>query len=63
MFHVRREIQRWALPPPRQENLLTGLGQAIWRAIRLGLVRTAAQSGLRRASEDRSPETFVKEAA
>jgi len=43
MFHVRREIQRWALPPPRQENLLTGLGQAIWRAIRLGLVRTAAQ--------------------
>ena len=43
MFHLRREIQRWALPPPRREALLTGLGQAIWRAIRRGLVRTTAQ--------------------
>ena len=43
MLHLRREIQRWGLPPPRRENLLTGLGQAVWRAIRRGLVRTTAQ--------------------
>ena len=43
MFHLRREIQRWGLPPPRRENLLRGLGAALWRAIRRGLVRTTAQ--------------------
>jgi len=43
MFRIRREIARWGLPPPRQEALLTGLGQAVWRALRLGLVRTTAQ--------------------
>jgi len=43
MFHLRREIQRWGLPPPRREALLTGLGQAVWRAIKRGLVRTTAQ--------------------
>lgn len=43
MFHIRREIQRWGLPPPRRENLLTGLGQALWRLLRRGLVRTTVQ--------------------
>jgi len=43
MFHLRREVSRWGLPPPRREALLTGLGQAIWRAIRRRLVRTTAQ--------------------
>ena len=42
MFHLRREIQRWGLPPPRREALLTGLGQAVWRALKRGLVRTTA---------------------
>ncbi len=43
MFQLRREIQRWALPPPRRENLLRGLGVALWRALKRGLVRTTAQ--------------------
>jgi len=43
MFRLRREIASWGLPPPRREALLTGLGQALWRAIRRGLVRTTAQ--------------------
>ena len=43
MFRLRREIQRWGLPPPRREALLTGLGQALWRTLRRGLVRTTAQ--------------------
>lgn len=42
MFHIRREIQRWGLPPPRRENLLRGLGNALWRALRKGAVRTTA---------------------
>ena len=42
MLHLRREIQRWALPPPRRENLLRGLGNALWRALRKGAVRTTA---------------------
>lgn len=40
---MRREVSRWGLPPPRREALLTGLGQAVWRALRRGLVRTTAQ--------------------
>ena len=43
MWQLRREVSRWGLPPPRREALLTGLGQAVWRALRLGLVRTTAQ--------------------
>ena len=43
MFRLRREVQRWALPPPRRENLLRGLGNAVWRALRKGLVRTTTQ--------------------
>jgi len=43
MFRLRREIASWALPPPRRENLVRGLGQALWRALKRGLVRTTAQ--------------------
>ena len=43
MFRLRREIRGWSLPPPRRENLLRGLGAALWRAIRKGLVNTTAQ--------------------
>ena len=43
MLQLRREIQRWGLPPPRRENLLTGLGQAVWRTLKRGVVRTTAQ--------------------
>ena len=43
MFHIRREIQRWGLPSPQREALLTGLGQAVWRTLKRGLVRTTAQ--------------------
>ena len=42
MFHIRREIARWGLPQPRRENLLRGLGNALWRALRKGAVRTTA---------------------
>ncbi len=42
MSQIRREIQRWDLPPPRRETLIRGLGAALWRAIRRGLVRTTA---------------------
>jgi len=43
MFHIRREIARWKLPPPRRENLLRGLGAALWRVLKRGLVCTTAQ--------------------
>jgi len=43
MFRLRREIRSWSLPPPRRENLLRGLGAALWRALKRGLVRTTAQ--------------------
>jgi len=43
MWQLRREIARWNLPPPRREALMTGLGQAVWRALRRGAVRTTAQ--------------------
>jgi len=43
MWQLRREIRSWGLPPPRRETLLRGLGNAVWRAIKRGLVRTTAQ--------------------
>jgi len=43
MFRLRREIASWGLPPPRRENLLRGLGQAVWRALKRGWVCTTAQ--------------------
>ena len=43
MFRLRREVSGWGLPPPRREALLRGLGNAVWRALRKGLVRTTAQ--------------------
>jgi len=42
MFHLRREIQRWGLPPPRRENLLRGLGAALWRLLRRGALNSTA---------------------
>ena len=43
MRRLRREVQSWKLPPPQQENLLRGLGAALWRALKKGLVHTTAQ--------------------
>lgn len=42
MSKLRQEVTSWGLPPPRRENLLRGLGSAVWRTIRLGVVRTTA---------------------
>ena len=43
MFRLRREVSSWGLPPPRRENLLWGLGNAVWRALKRGIIRTTAQ--------------------
>ena len=43
MWRLRREIRSWGLPPPRREAFLRGLGNALWRALKRGLVRTTAQ--------------------
>lgn len=42
MFRLRREIERWALPPPRRERLLRAAGAAVWRALKRGYLRTTA---------------------
>lgn len=43
MFHLRRRISRWGLSPHKRENLLWGLGNAIWRTLKRGIIHTAAQ--------------------
>lgn len=43
MFRLRREVAGWGLPPPRRENLLRGLGAALWRVLKRGIIRTTAQ--------------------
>ena len=43
MFRLRREVAGWGLPPPRRENLLRGLGAALWRVLKRGLVHTTVQ--------------------
>lgn len=40
MAQLRRYIGTWGLAPPRRETLLQAFGVALWRAIRLQLVRT-----------------------
>jgi hypothetical protein len=43
MAQLRRHINTWGLPPLRRETLLRALGAALWRVIRRGIVRTAAE--------------------
>ncbi len=42
MFRLRREVERWGLPPPRRERLLRAAGAVIWRALQRGYLRTTA---------------------